>query len=103
MLFLHGFWSVPNGLCIWAEDSDPAVKSPSQVLRSARPHPFAAAAGVVAGFHPGKPGVADLLLPSLRHAPLDSPELVRITPRPAARTQPTLLPWTVPIVSMDAA
>jgi SNF2 family DNA or RNA helicase len=103
MLVLHGFWSASNGLCLWAEDSDLTVKSPSQALCAARPHPFAAPADVIAGIHMGKPATAVLLLPSLRMAPLDSPELFRITPRPAPRTQPTLLPWTVPVVSIDAA
>ena len=91
MLVLHGFWSTSNGLCLWAEDSDLTVKSPSQALRSARPHPFAAPADVIAGIHAGKPGTAVLLMPSLRMAPLDSPELFRLTPRPTPRTEPVLL------------
>jgi hypothetical protein len=103
MLVLHGFWSTSNGLCLWSEDSDRTVKNPSQALRCARPHPFAAPADVIAGIHPGKPGTAVLLLPSLRSAPLDAPELVRITPRPTPRTDVALLPWTVPVVSLDAA
>jgi SNF2 family DNA or RNA helicase len=103
MLVLHGFWSTSNGLCLWSEDSDLTVKSPSQALRSARPHPFAAPADVIAGIHAGKPGIAVLLLPSLRSAPLDSPELIRITPRPTPQADPALLPWTVPVVSLDAA
>ena len=102
MLVLHGFWSMSGSLRLWAEDSDLLVKSPSQALRSARPHPFAAAADAVAGIHPGKPGTAVLLLPSLRSAPLDSPELIRVIPRPAARTDATLLAWTVPVVQLDA-
>jgi SNF2 family DNA or RNA helicase len=100
---LHGFWSPSNGLCLWAEDADRTVKSSSQALRSARSHPFAAPAGVLAGIHAGKPGTETLLLPSLRMAPLDSPELIRITPRPARQTKPILLAWTVPVVSLDAA
>jgi SNF2 family DNA or RNA helicase len=103
VLVLHGFWSASNGLCLWSEDSDLTVKSPSQALRSARPHPFAAPTDVITGIHAGKPGTAVLLLPSLRSAPLDSPELIRITPRPAPHTKPALLPWTVPVVSLDAA
>ena len=101
MLVLHGFWSASNGFSLWAEDSDRTVKSPSQALHSARPHPFAAPADTIAGVHAGKPGTTTLLLPSLRTAPLDSPELIRITPRPAPRTEPVLLPWAVPVVSMD--
>jgi SNF2 family DNA or RNA helicase len=103
VLVLHGFWSVSNGLYLWAEDSDLTVKSPSQALRSARPHPFAATAEVITGIHAGKPGAAVLMLPSLRSAPLDSPELIRVTPRPASQSHPALLPWTVPVVSLDAA
>jgi SNF2 family DNA or RNA helicase len=103
VLVLHAFWSASNGLCLWAEDSDLTVKSPSQALRAPRPHPFAAPADVLVGIHVGKPDTAALLLPSLRRAPLDSPELIRITPRPGPRTKPALLPWTVPVVCIDAA
>ena len=103
MLALHGFWSLQSGLCLWAEDSAPVVKSRSQAMRSARPHPFAASASTLAAIHAGKPAEAVLLLPSLRTAPLDSPELVRITPRPPARSKAALLPWTVPVVTLDAA
>jgi SNF2 family DNA or RNA helicase len=103
MLTLHGFWSPANGLCLWAEDSERTVTSPSQAFRSARPHPFAAPADAVAAIYSGKPDEAVLLLPSLRKAPLDSPELIRITPRPAARLAPVLLPWTVPVVTLDPA
>ena len=102
MLVLHGFWSISGSLRLWAEDSDLLVKSPSQASRSARPHPFAAAADAIAEIHPGKPGTSVLLLPSLRSAPLDSPELIRVIPRPAARTDATLLAWTVPVVQLDA-
>src|SRR5271166_2781962 len=102
MLVLHGFWSMSGSLGLWAEDSDLLVKSPSQALRSTRPHPFAAPADAIAAIHPGKPGTCVLLLPSLRSAPLDSPELIRVIPRPAARTDATLLAWTVPVVQLDA-
>jgi SNF2 family DNA or RNA helicase len=103
MLVLHGFWAAHDGLCLWAEDSGMPVTSTSHALRSARPHPFAAPASVLTALHAGKPAEADLLLPSLRMAPLDSPELIRTTPRPAARSEPVLLPWTVPIVMLYAA
>ena len=103
MLVLHGFWATRDGLCLWAEDSELPVTSTSHALRSARPHPFAAPASVLTSLHAGKPAEADLLLPSLRMAPLDSPELIRTTPRPAARSEPALLPWTVPVVMLYAA
>src|SRR5215469_11521551 len=103
MLVLHGFWAARDGLCLWAEDSGRPVGSGSQAVRSARPHPFAAPASTLAAIHAGKPGEAVLLLPSQRTAPLDSPELVRITPRPGPRGKPALLAWTVPVVVLDAA
>ena len=103
MLVLHGFWAAHDGLCLWAEDSELPITSTSHTLRSARPHPFAAPASVLTALHAGKPAEKDLLLPSLRMAPLDSPELIRTTPRPAARAEPALLPWTVPIVMLYAA
>ncbi|WP_370945399.1 DEAD/DEAH box helicase [Amycolatopsis sp. cg5] len=56
----------------------------------------------MATIHPGKADEATLLLPSLRKAPLDSPELIRIIPRPRARLEATLLQWTVPVVTLDA-
>ncbi len=103
MLVMHGFWLAEPGLCLWAEDSERLVKSRSQALRSARPHPFAAPFAALDGIHSGKQGEATLLLPSLRTAPFDSPELVRGTPRPAARSTPALLPWTVPVVALHGA
>ncbi|MDQ3988934.1 MAG: ATP-dependent helicase, partial [Actinomycetota bacterium] len=103
MLAVHGFWSRSRGLCLWAEDSERPVKSPSQALRTARPHPFAASSDTIGAIHPGKHATATLLLPSLRSAPLDSPELVRITPRPTPTTAPMLLPWSVPVVWFDPA
>lgn len=103
MLVLHGFWSRSSGLCLWAEDSELTVTSRSEALRAARRHPFAATADVIAPIHAGKPGTAVLLLPSLRKAPLDSPELFRATPRPPSRSGPVLLPWTVPVMCLPAA
>ncbi|MGH3502297.1 MAG: DEAD/DEAH box helicase [Nocardioidaceae bacterium] len=101
MLAVHGFWRRGRGLCLWAEDSDRSVKSSSQATRSARQHPFTATANELAQIHPGKPEEATLLLPSLRRAPLDSPELVRVSPRPETTTKPMLLPWSVPVVRFD--
>ncbi len=103
MLVVHGFWSASRGLCLWAEDSELAVKSSSQAVRSARPHPFAAPSAVLAGVHAGKPDEAVLLLPSLRSAPLDSPQLIRVTPRPPAKSRASLLPWRVPVVVLEPA
>ena len=102
MLVVHGFLA-GGRLGLWAEDSERLVKSTSQALRSARPHPFAVPGEMLAAIHAGKAGEAVLLLPSLRSAPLDSPELVRVAPRPPARSAPALLSWTVPMVEFDAA
>jgi SNF2 family DNA or RNA helicase len=98
---VHGFWSRQRGLCLWAEDSRRPVKSSSQAIRSARPHPFAAPAQDLAKLHGGIPGTALLLLPSLRTAPLDSPELVRTRPRPDPTRRPTLACWSTPVCVFD--
>ncbi len=107
MLVVHGFWTAADAqsseLCLWAEDAMRTVKSSSQSLRADRPHPFAAPAEVVAAIHAGKADTATLSLPSLRSAPLDSPQLFRATPRPAPRSNPALLAWTVPVVRLSAA
>ncbi|MDN5860864.1 MAG: ATP-dependent helicase, partial [Pseudonocardia sp.] len=102
MLVLHGFWSLERGLCVWGEDSERAVTSRSQALRSARPHPFAAPVELLTDVCSGKPGEATLRLPSLAKSPLDSPELVRVTPR-AAASEPVLLSWRVPTIELDPA
>jgi len=98
---IHGLWSSGRGLLLWAEDGDRPVKSASQALRSARPHPFALPSEQLAAIHPGKSGCATLLLPSLRHAPVDSPEMIRSTPRPRPQTAPSLLGWSVPVIVVD--
>ena len=98
LLVLHAFWSLDRGPGLWAEDSEPAVTSRNQSLRTARPHPFAAPADAIAAMQVGDLASSTLLLPSLRRSPLDSPELVRVTPRPPSATGPSLLPWTVPVV-----
>ncbi|HEX4252336.1 MAG TPA: DEAD/DEAH box helicase [Pseudonocardia sp.] len=103
MLAVHSLWSRGRGLLLWAEDSDRPVPSPSLAQRSARPHPFALPADQLAALHPGKPGMATLLLPSLRRAPVDSPELVRAAPRRMPRSGPVLTAWSVPVVTVDPA
>ena len=102
MLVVHGLIAPDQSLCVWAEDSDLGVKSPSQALRSARPHPFATPAEALVQSYSGKPDEVTLLLPSLRTAPLDSPRLLRAVPRPEPRSAPALLPWRVPVVTLDA-
>ncbi len=102
MYAVHGFWSPQRGLCLWAEDPDRPVKSPSQAVRSARPHPFATPPEDLAKLHGGVPATALLLLPSLLTAPLDSPELVRIRPRPDPSRPPTLACWSLPVTAFDA-
>ena len=98
LLVLHAFWSLERGPGLWAEDSGKTVRSGNQALKAARPHPFAASADDIGAMQPGELDSTTLLLPSLRRAPLDSPDLVRVTPRPPSVTDPSLLPWTVPVV-----
>jgi hypothetical protein len=101
VLAIHGLWSRGRGLALWAEDGDRPPRTRSTAQRSARPHPFALPAGLLAAVHPGRPAMATLLLPSSRQAPLDSPELTRVTGRPRPRAGPSLLAWSVPVVLVD--
>ncbi len=115
MLAVHGFFATDSGVGLWAEDPMLPVTGGGQATRSARPHPFAArltgdhAQGQAdsdgggdshgdAGGETDRANRAALLLPSGRQAPLDSPDLLRTTPRPASRTAPTLRAWTVPVM-----
>lgn len=88
---------------LWAEDSELSVTSRSQARRKARPHPFAAGSDTLTEILPGTPTQAELCLPSLAGSPLDSPQMVRVQPRAARRTDPVLLPWLVPAAAHDAA
>ncbi len=105
MLVLHGFWMLDHRLALWAEDSDQPVTSTSQAVRRARPHPFAAPTAVLARHIAGSAvaGPVILELPSVAKSPLDSPEMVRVTPRQAHRSDPALLSWAVPTVELTAA
>src|SRR3954451_4579710 len=103
MLVVHALWSPGRGPLIWGLDANRPVKSTSQAVRAARAHPFAADVEALAEIHSGKPTAATLLLPSLRTAPLDSPELVRTTLRPSPQRPPALLPWVVPALLVNAA
>ena len=51
----------------------------------------------------GTPSTAELLLPSVRRSPVDSPEIVRIAPRPLVTSTLSLLQWTVPVSLLDSA
>ena len=98
VLVVHALYSVENGVGLWAEDPEMPVKAGSQATRTARLHPFAV---------PGVPGAIGsetvLLLPSLRSAPLDSPDLLRDSPRRGSRSSPELLPWRIPVGWLTSA
>ncbi|MDR1513612.1 MAG: ATP-dependent helicase [Propionibacteriaceae bacterium] len=103
MSVLHALWSPGEGLLLWGEDPGRAVKSKSQALRSARPHPFAHSAADIVGSVGGEPVTATVALPSLRGSPLDSPDLLRHPPRPASVNPPELLAWSVPAARLGPA
>ena len=98
MLVVHGLYSVENGVGLWAENPDLPVRSARQSTRAARVHPFAVAAAARTAS-----SETVLLLPSRASAPLDSPELLRDSPRRAARSSPELLPWRIPVSWLDPA
>ena len=103
VLVVHGLLSAERGVGLWAEDATLPTKSPSQSLRTARPHPFAAPNAVSGMALTATAEDAVLLLPSLLSAPLDSPDLLRDVPRRASKTGPGLLPWRIPVCWLEPA
>jgi SNF2 family DNA or RNA helicase len=126
MLVVHGIWAY-GALQVWAEDSGlPAAAPPraGRPSRAPRPHPFAAAPGVLADAlaealagTPAPAGTADLprkavddeitlRLPATADGPLGSPELVR-PPAGAADGapggRPALAHWRVPVLAFEPA
>lgn len=98
LLVLHAFWTMADGPGLWAEDTSKSVNSTSQAVKSARPHPFAAEPVQLEALAVrGEAGVLELLLPSLKRAPLDSPQLIRVEARRASKSAPSLMAWQVPV------
>ena len=126
MLMIHGIWA-HGVLSLWAEDSErpaPALVTASRQAEAARPHPFAAPAGLLADAIAefGEPATdivrkaaedeMTLWLPTAGGEPVPSADLpspvadiADITDAPAAaragRTR--LSPWHVPVLSLDPA
>jgi len=122
MLVIHGIWA-RGALNVWAEDSGRAAGARSAAGTSpgsARPHPYAAAAGLLADVltELGEP-VSDLVrkaaeddltlwLPGTSAWPAGSPELARAVdlaretaPAPSAPGTMTLAPWQLPVLTFD--
>ena len=119
MLAIHGIWAY-GALFLWAEDADgPATAQPrlGRPSRAPRPHPFAAAAEVIAAAAAelAEP-VADLVLkavddeltlwlPGTAAGPLASPELIRTPENQAVAGQArcALAVWRVPALTFEPA
>jgi SNF2 family DNA or RNA helicase len=116
MLVIHGIWAY-GALSLWAEDPDgPAVAPPrpGRASRAPRPHPFAAAADVIADVvaelaEPASDlalkAVEDeltLWLPATADGPLASPELVRAPDSQPAKAagRSALAAWRVPALTI---
>ena len=117
MLAIHGIWAY-GVLGLWAEDPDGPASSPprpGRASRAPRPHPFAAAAEVIADVVAGlaepaadlaRKAVEDeltLWLPATADGPLASPELIRAPDSEPARTagRGMLTAWRVPALTFE--
>jgi SNF2 family DNA or RNA helicase len=115
MLALHGIWAY-GALGLWAEDPDgpaAAPPRPGRASRAPRPHPFAAAAEVIADVVAGLAEPADgiarkavedemtLWLPATADGPLASPELIRAPGSQPAKAagRGMLTAWRVPALT----
>ena len=117
MLAIHGIWAY-GVLGLWAEDPDGPPSSPprpGRASRAPRPHPFAAAAEVIADVVAGlaepaadlaRKAVEDeltLWLPATADGPLASPELIRAPDSEPARNagRGMLTAWRVPALTFE--
>ncbi|MET8998625.1 DEAD/DEAH box helicase [Amycolatopsis sp. NPDC004169] len=101
MPVVHALWSPGRGLLLWAErDRGPAGTS-SRSARIALSHPFAVSSADLTSLHPGKPTSVTLLLPSRASRPLASEEATAGAPQRGPK--PSLRPWSVPALVVDAA
>ena len=99
MPVVHALWSPGRGPLLWAErDGGPAGTS-SRSAHLALPHPFAVSSARLTALHPGKPTSVTLLLPSRATRPLASTEATA----GAHRRAPSLRPWSVPALVVDAS
>ncbi|HEY3480781.1 MAG TPA: hypothetical protein VGL02_17945, partial [Streptomyces sp.] len=98
MPIVHALWSPGRGLLLWAEHDRRPAGTSSRSAWIALPHPFAVSSANLTTLHPGKPTSATVLLPSRANRPLASTE-----PAGAKRRPPTLRPWSVPALIVDAS
>ena len=84
---MPGLW-VPGGACRCGPRTARAAPDGGPL---GRPHPFAVPGPALSDIHPGEPGP---VTPPWPGAPLDSPELVRATPRPRPRGAPGPCHWS---------
>ncbi|MEU0796757.1 DEAD/DEAH box helicase [Amycolatopsis sp. NPDC005961] len=98
MPLVHALWSPVRGLVLWAEHDRRPAGTASRSAQIALPHPFAVSSANLTALHPGKPTSATLLLPSRANRPLASSEMAA-----GKRRGPTLRPWSVPALIVDAS
>ncbi|WP_103355804.1 DEAD/DEAH box helicase [Amycolatopsis sp. CA-128772] len=100
---VHALWSPGRGLLLWAEHDRVPAGTASRATRIALSHPFAVSSADLTALHPGKPASVTLLLPSRVNRPLASAELELMAGGKRRGAAPTLRPWSVPALVVDAA
>ncbi|MFB9236113.1 DEAD/DEAH box helicase [Plantactinospora siamensis] len=109
MQVVHAVWRPGGRLVLWAEQpgatAEPA-RRPGRPPRE-RPHPYAAghpelAAALGELGAKATTGSTLLALPTRAGVPVESPELIRAEPVPAARGRLTLAGWRAPSLEYDA-
>ncbi len=118
MLAVHALWSSSpggtGGVRLWAEDGSLVGGGPGTAPDGSSPgtwpaHPFAARAGRLGagveslGLTASSAAEVALLLPGSRSRPRPSPTVARLASPRYPRGRPTLRPWMVPAVTIDAA
>ena len=117
MLAVHAVWSCPAGdggvVRLWGEDASLAAGSGAAAVGSSSgtwpDHPFGASAGLLGeglatlGIASSGTATMTLLLPGSRSRPRPSPTVARLAAARYPKGRPTLRPWTVPAITLDAA
>jgi non-specific serine/threonine protein kinase len=112
MLVCHGLWTRGGRLALWGEDSELPAQPPRRGGRRPKlpPHPFAAAAETLTaaltdlvGELAAKAVTSEIVLslPTSGRAPMDSPELVRVSETAPDAGSVDLAVWRVPTIEYD--
>lgn len=97
MFVVHAIFSIVDGPGLWADGSELPTTGTSRT-RGVGTHPFAVDKTALEELKNAQVEATELKLPSKGSAPIDSPYLVRSTPRRSSSKELELRSWKVPVL-----